>query len=381
MKRLLLIVSFFFFLTSMHFSFTQDSEVGTYLGSQDFVSSDQEIHHNYTKLGNNIEIFGKIYGNAYIAGGHVRIEGEVHGDLYVAGGMVVITGKVSKNAYIMGGHVTITGDVGGDLTLVSGNVDLTESSRVDGQVFISSGHVHQAGLIGGDVLVRGGRLTCSNEVRGNLDVVAASIHLTSNAKIHGNVDYFGQYTLSSEAQLMGKVNKKVNIEQLWTPLGRTYQTLETIYSLSSLISFFSTLVIGVLSFFFFPAVMNRTSQILSKTPWMSLVTGVLTTICCLLLIFIFFLTVVGFRIALILTALLMIAYYASHIFVINWIGKKALQYCNKNLQNGWTFFIGLVLFSLAAAIPFLGVVLTHLVIITGFGSLILDRIANSNGES
>jgi hypothetical protein len=137
-----------------------------------------------------------------------------------------------------------------------------------------------------------------------------------------------------------------------------------------LISFVSTLILGLLSLRFIPAFHRSATAVLRERPWMSLGIGflaaVVTPVICILL----FVAVLTAPIALILLAAFFVLVYWSRIFAITRIGEAILR----RSGGGYSpFVLGLFVYYVLAIIPVIGWFVVVLVVLFGLGAELSAR--------
>jgi cytoskeletal protein CcmA (bactofilin family) len=355
----------------------QDEHPGE-VGEKDLVSlpADAVINKDYFAYGKRVEISGTVNGDVYVAGGQILVDGQINGDLLAAGGKITISGRVSQDVRVAGGRIAITGVVGRNLTVAGGEVDLTDSAAIHGGVVAAGGSLGLAAPIGGDAMLAAGHVTVSNRVGGSIEVATGDLRLTSKAAVSGDVTYRSSKTASIDpgATIGGVVVQKSMSEFPRPRVGTLLAAAAGALFLAKLVSFVSTLVLGLLFLSLFPRYTRSTIETLKKRPWVSLGLGfvvlVITPIVALLLL----VTLLGAPLALILTALYLVGIYLGRVFVILWAGMALFAWRNKQVRDVWALVVGLVVYSVLTVIPFIGGLVTLFVILFGLGAILLaDR--------
>ena len=350
---------------------TQDEE-----GSKDLklvtVPSGEVINKDYFAFGDKIEISGTVNGDVYAAGGQILIDGTINGDLLAAGGKISISGNISQDVRIVGGQITIGGEIGRSLTVSCGNVELTDSAIVHGSVVAGGESILLASPIGREVMIAAGNLTVSNKVDGNLEAFVGSIRLTSKAVINGDLIYWSDRPASIDrnAKITGSVTQKT--PPMPSP-EKAFGIFARICLLATLISFISTLIIGLLLIYFYPKYNRGVVSTLRKNPLTSLGIGFLTLVVAPIFLIIIFSTVVGIPLALILLASYLITIYLARIYVIFWAGVTIFERLGKRVHEGWALVVGLIIYFILTIIPVIGGIITFVVVLFGLGAAILTK--------
>jgi hypothetical protein len=85
-------------------------------------------------------------------------------------------------------------------------------------------------------------------------------------------------------------------------------------------------------------------------------------------------TVLGLPIGLMAIALYLVAIFLVRVFFIMWLGRALLSWGGREVRNGWALVAGVVVYSVATLIPFVGGGVALLAIVFGLGaSLLADR--------
>ncbi len=134
----------------------QASDVGAggklQTGDSVVIAAGETFDGNLYAFAGTIEVDGTIDGDLLAAGGTIMIDGTVTGDVTVTGGQLTVNGEVEGDIRYAGGSLLVDGPVGGDVAMVGGTVDL--DGDVGSDVLFGAGQVN----IGGDVagLIYGG---------------------------------------------------------------------------------------------------------------------------------------------------------------------------------------------------------------------------------
>ncbi|HEX2229847.1 MAG TPA: hypothetical protein VHM64_22155 [Candidatus Binatia bacterium] len=320
------------------------------------------INGDYFAFGSAAEIQGTVNGDVYAFAGQVRIDGQVTGDVLAAGGRIRISGPVAQDVRVAGGHITISGSIGRNLTVAGGNVELASSAMVRGGLVAAGGNVEVLAPIGGDSRIAAGSLEVGSRVGGNIDAAVGTLRISSGAEIGGDVNYWSddQAAISDGARIQGKISRQASPEkrQAW-PL------LLTGWIFTVLISFVSTLLLGLLSLRFIPAFHRSATAILREKPWMSLGIGFLAAVATPVICILLFAAVLTVPIALILLAAFFILLYWSRIFAITRIGEAILRRRGAGYSP---FVLGLFVYYVLAIIPVIGWLVVFFVVLFGLGA-------------
>lgn len=333
----------------------------------------QEVLGDYFAFGPHVEISGTVHGDVYAAGGEVLVDGTVEGDLIVAGGDVTMSGKVARDVRVAGGNVTISGQIDGNASVAGGDVHLTDSAHVQGNLLIGAGNVQLAGAIDHDARVGTGNVTVSNRIGGDLSVAAVSIRLTSKASIGKNVRYWSEEELSVDegTTVGGTVSRREIPESLKAE--RFRRGLAGLRIAAGIVSFVSTLVLGLLLVRIYPVFSQNAAGTIQERPWASLGVGGAVLVGVPLLIFLCLVTVVGIPIGLVLGAVYLATLYLGRVFVMLWAGQILLRSVSASSSIARAFVTGLVVYSVVSLVPLMGKLVTFLTVTAGLGAILIIK--------
>jgi len=313
----------------------------------DTIMIDGDVSGDLIAAGGSIEVAGRVDDDAWIAGGSLIIDGEIGDDLRAAGGSIHLRGSVADNAMIAGGTITTSSnsDVGGDLDAAGGSIEI-------------------AGHVGADLSCGGGIVVMGGTVDGNATICADDIRILPSARIQGDLKYTSDKEIKIPAgTVMGDVVYK-----------RSEKKVEDIYSktTSSIISFLSILLIGLLMVRFTGNTTIRVSDTIAAHFLKSLGSGVLLLIAIPLIALILMLTVIGIPLGLIVLFTYIVILYISKIFVGLVIGRRILTYAKQEISSPyWHLVVGLIIIAFATRIPLLGFLISLIVILAGLGALVM----------
>jgi cytoskeletal protein CcmA (bactofilin family) len=146
-----------------------------------------------------------VFDDLYAAGGTVTVAGNVEEDLVAAGGNVTVTGSVAQDMIIAGGTINISGSAGDDLRAAGGEIQFTGKTGDDailagGLVYLVPGSV-----VGGDVIAAGDRVILDAEVAGKVNLMAREV--TINGPITGDVEIRAdRIVIGENAVILGNFN-------------------------------------------------------------------------------------------------------------------------------------------------------------------------------
>ena len=288
-------------------------------GDRPEIPSNETVNDDLYITGGTVTIEGRVTGDVVALGGDVDVKGQVGGSLQVIGGSIDIDGDVAGTLRVLGGDVTLNGDVGGDVLLAGGSFTLQSGGTVDGDVVVAGGDVELFGPVGGDVLGSAGSLTIGSRIRGDVDVTIENVHLLSNARIDGDLDYASRKNVSIApgAVVTGQTRRSEP---------NSYYPGENITSWvsSPLFRLLCGLVAGLILVLLIPRAMTSVADAARLAPLTSLLLGLGLLVFLPVLFAILTVTLVGAPIALIGFIAYLCVLYLSQVFLGMAVGRIIL---------------------------------------------------------
>jgi len=333
----------------------------------------QEIYGDYFSFGPHVEVSGVVHGDVYAAGGDVLIDGVVEGDLIVAGGEVTVSGHVAQDARVAGGKVTLNGRIDRNASIAGGDVHLTDAARVHGSLLAGAGNVLVGGEIARDARIGAGTVTISDRIGGDLTVAATHIRLTSKASVGRNFRYWSEDepSIDEGAVVLGMINRREIPESLKRE--RFSRGLTGMWIGAEIISFVSTLCLGLLLLRVYPVFAPKVASTIHERPWASLGLGGVMLFGVPLLIVLCLVTVLGIPIGLMLGAVYGVTLYVGRVFVMLWAGQRVLQLMSDRPSHAWAFVTGLLAYALASLIPLIGTLVMVVTMVAGLGAMLIAK--------
>ncbi|KAF5412257.1 MAG: hypothetical protein C5S47_01830 [Candidatus Methanogasteraceae archaeon] len=316
-----------------------------------------------------------------VAGGTIMINGDVSGDLITAGGNIEVAGRVDDDAWITGGSLIIDGEIGDDLRAAGGDIHLrgsvadnamiaggiitaSSNSDVGGDLDVAGGSIEIAGHVGSDLSCGGGSVIIGGAIDGNATIYANKIRILQSARIQGDLEYTSDKEIEIPA---GTVMGDVVYKKCERKVEDTYSKIT-----SSIISFLSILLIGLLMVRFTGNTTVRVSDTIATQVLKSLGSGVLLLIAIPLIALILMITVIGIPLGLIVLFAYIVILYISKIFVGLAIGRRILTYAKQEISSPyWHLVIGLIVIAFATRLPLVGFFISLIVILAGLGALFM----------
>lgn len=314
-----------------------------------------------------------INDDLFIVGESIKISGTVDGDVYAAAGNINVDGQISGDLVVVGGNLTVNSAVIGDSLIVgAGQVTIDDDSQIKGSLIIGSGSLHNQAPIGRNAMIGSGEVYLDSTVGKEARIGAGTLTLGPNTKIGGDLTYaLGEETselnLSDEATIAGTV-QKFSPPDNWSRQDKV--SPEKLYTSWSILSFLSSLLVGLLALRLLPKSAKAVSSIASNHTLRSLGTGLLAIIVVFPMFLLLLFTGVGAPLGFILLSIFLVYLYLSSLVTSQIVGIWLTAQFGKKWTSYAMFITGLTALSIVKFIPFFGWLIGFAACLIGLGALL-----------
>ncbi len=344
------------------------------------ISQGEVIDSDLLKAAEALIVSGKINGDAYLAGGTVTFDGEVTGDLFAAGGVVKVNGKIGQDLRVCGGQVLIDAQIGRNLALVAGNADVSKNTLIPGSLLAAAGNLETKAPVALGAKMVLGRGVLNNPIGKDVKILSGEeLILGPNTEIGGNLTYRGPKeadfqkgaTVSGETKFIPHtaIDKEL---QLPTPVKPEIQRgIKKALFPFRVLNFLVTFIISFVLLKIFPRFFVSTSTTLQEKITSSLGWGLLTLVLFPIILLLLVLTIIGIPVALFIVLVFALALFLAKLVGSFCLGRWIFKKLTQDERRGWALFVGLLVYSLAKIIPYLGWLFVLGLIIASLGSITL----------
>jgi len=358
----------------------------------ELVAAGDEIEGVVVLNGNDVRLAGSVDGDAFIVGRTVIVDGSVSGSLFVIGDKVVINGDVGGSAYV--GAISLqvgeTAVIGRSLYSLGVSLLTERGSTIERDLYALTFSARLGGSVGRD----------TQAVIGLIEAIRFVLNSVNRATTGQSVSFL-EPGLTIDTRGRGTMYR---VQAQSDPIDP--QTAAALGWLSGqgrlLVSY---ILVGLLALWLAPRLMGRWSDEAGKRPWPAVGSGLAAYIVgfigsvIVLLIF----TAVGIGLAaatfwglaftwwgislsglgLAFWIFILFVSYLSKVIVAYRFGGWLLgRFWQRAQRRVWFLLVGLVLFVVLAAIPYVGWALSMVVTFWGLGAVVLaffsDRTVRSD---
>jgi hypothetical protein len=345
--------------------------------SGDQILIEEELNENLYAIGNTIETRNYINGDLVAIAADDKINGIVSGDVTLIGINVLFNKSTTRTAKILAGSAVVNGYIDGDLIIVAADATVTENVEVKGDLIIIANSATVNGKINGNTNIKASHTVLNALMLGNATVSSQQIKIGNVSSIKGDLNY-------SSKDRIYNIQKVVKGTTVFQKLGqKTY--LETLRSKMYLI--LSLLIVAIILFSLIPTTMQNLIRTANVEFTRTILYGAIALIAIPILVILFFMTIIGIPMALMLAALYATMLYLSPIVIISLSGIAIRNYLfpgqlvkkkhikqKLGLQLIQSLIIGLFIYILVICIPLLGGTVELFSIVVGFGAVTMHVI-------
>lgn len=377
-------------LTSLLLVLPFSSAHAAILQAEEALSISIPVQDDLYAAGGDVRISQDVAGDAIVAGGDVSISATIQQDLIAAGGDVDVEGVIQDDLRVAGGTVDISATIGDDVFVFAGEVDIREDTVINGDLHVAGGDLSIAGTVLGNVYIDGGSVRITGTITGDLDVSADTVHLAAtvlgNAKISAkNISSIGGTTIQGDLHYWtqdstyeiadGVVAGEVLFDdELAMHIPKEIHKKK---SIALIVGMFGYSLLTSALIIFLCLLLTKTYFIdaakkLLKEPGMSVWYGFLYIVVTPFLALVFFLTIIGIPVG----VLVVVSYLFSFYFIKPMTAIVFARVIDMKYKKKWgtpkLFFVSvgiLILWKLILLVPVLGVLISGVLVLAGFGTL------------
>jgi hypothetical protein len=331
----------------------------------------ETVNEDLHVAGRTVQTHARVNGDVAAAGERVELSGPIRGYVLAAGREVDIGGPVGDDVWAAGANVTVSAPVADNAMLAGGTVTLTSAARVGQDAQIAGGKLDLRGPIGRNLRLAASEARLASEVRGSVQAHVERLSLLPGAVIRGNLDVYGPNApqISPAARVLGRVDYHPTAARQHPSGGPGWGWLG-----GWLYGFVSLLILGSAFLWLSQVWTDRVAEMITLRPGASILTGLVGLIVVPIVSLPILLTLVGAPLALLLMAIYSVIWLLSGVFVAYWLGRWLLGLKGHREASPFArLAAGAAVLTFFTAFPWIGWLVRLVVLMLGFGALVLER--------
>lgn len=337
------------------------------------VAAGETINDDLAIAGESVTIGGHVAGDVFAAGSRVTVlpGARIDGDLLAAGATLTVGGTVGGDARVTGATIQIDGAVGRNVTAVGSQLTLGPSASVGGNWLSGSEGLTLQGAVTGNVTAGAGTTHLAGAVGRNVELGVGQLAVQPSARVGGDLRYVSRVDV---AVPVGSVQGQVQRTDPPQPPAEERRRGPDIGGIVfGLVLLAGSVLVGLLLGWLVPGLYRSAQQVLERRALVAFALGLVVLVVVPVAALLLLITVLGAPLA----ALGLVAYFAG--WYIGWLVAAAalagvvIDLVRRGVAPAWGWLVvaGLVGLHLMTWIPYIGPVVTFLVLCLGLGTLLL----------
>lgn len=308
-----------------------------------------------------VYVRSKVDGDLVAAGRRVTVDGDVTGDVIVAAQNIEIRSGVGDDVRAAGQSIRVTAPISGHI--VAAGQSIMISHPVGDWAWLAGDTVEVLGEVGGDVKIRAKRITINAEIAGDVELVGDELSLGPNTIVRGDLRWRSdtEAAVSPDAQIDGDfiAEPKPGLAEELSDGGT--------YSLP-----LKMLVAAMVFFLLFARPLRATAEGIATRPGRSLLLGFAVFFLTPVVIVLLLVTGVGIWLGLAVLFLFLVFLLLgvlTGLFAASDITLRRFRPQPAMWQSLAAIFVTVVVVSLLAKVPWLGIICIMAIWFIGLGAL------------
>lgn len=338
------------------------------------IGSGEVIQDDMALAAQRVVVNGTVYGDLAVSAQDFELNGTVTGDLILFSQNVVINGQVDNNLRSMSQKLQINGTIGRNALLFCQSVDTVPGSKIAGSFTGWIQTMTLNGPIGKNVTLGSEKFVLNAPVGGNVKAGCSRLTLGTNARVQGDLSYTSSQRAAVDpgAVIAGKTIYQKPVPDQQPPHPKETSLAGKVVQM--LIGVLMLLVLWGLWYYLSPASLAAVQREIQQKPGGSLAWGIFLAVVSPVALLLIFITIVGIPLAVIGVMFLTALTLAASMLVGSQLGKSLVEVFPETLKIEHPALIalfGIFLLSLLKLIPFVGGLITIVVVLLAFGSVLL----------
>ncbi len=332
------------------------------------VAQDETIDDTLVIFAESVNINGTINGDLVAFARQVNVKGTVTGNVIGFARGVDIEGNVEGDIFGFAQSIQADGHVGRNLWGFAQNLNVGTDGRLEQDATLFGANANMNGDVGRDLTTFGAFLDVGGEVGRHVRFRGGQLSIHAPSIVGGDLDarVKSEKNVQIDPNVVIAGNRKVELEE---PKPSRYSSFG--FYLKQVLRIAGAFLIGLLLFWLFPAVGRvplSSSRDLLASGGIGFLAAAAAPVAAIILLF----TLIGIPIAMVALMFWLLGLYLAKIVLARCIGGAILKDEDQGMAStARCLLIGLVVIIAAINLPFIGGVLNFLLVLIGFGALLI----------
>lgn len=329
------------------------------------ISAIDSIQTQVFITGETIEMFGWLGNDLYSASESLIIKGHVMDDAIITGGKLTMRGTIHDLLAAAGETIIIDGLVMGDVFAAGATIRITDNALIKGNVNLAGQHIIiEGGSIEGNLKVAGSEIALNGSVQKKTEIYSYNLNFGPEYNSILGTDLYTNRPVYPEN--FGNAPGNLNIYE------NEPDILEILIFKSAL--YLSLFITGIVLIRIFRKTSRDLYKFSTEQFWKNTGIGFLTFLIYPVVIAILAFLILTIPISLLLLFIYGLLFVIGYLLVALVIGVTSLTLLKKSddrISYYWGLFIGMILLAIIVNLPFLGWLFHIIFIFFGLGSMVL----------
>jgi FtsH-binding integral membrane protein len=300
-----------------------------------------------------------VTGSAHLAGSHIEINAPIQQSLYAFGDSVILSNKVHQDTLSIGRNLLFNGEINGDLRALGESISLNS-------------------FISGDVNLAGQQIHINNHIAGNLSVATEHLTFGDNAKVDGKIDIYSDFADSIEvpahvatAASISRFHEDMDMDtEHYHWQGEMHASGWQLWLGGTLTTFVLSLILTLIARRF----VHRAADRINSETGNNLIQGAFGIALLLGGILLSAITIIGLPVSFLLILVTVVALFIAGLVGTYSVGFMIWTRWQQGIPSSFihiliTALIGALLVAVLESIPFIGWLISIMVVMMGLGAI------------
>jgi cytoskeletal protein CcmA (bactofilin family) len=339
------------------------------------VARDEVVEQTMLVNADTVRVDGTVDGDLIVVlAKRLILRGEVRGNVFSSARTIEMSGEIAGNFHAIGETVRVDGKVGGNMYSLSELLTLAEEGKVERDATHVASGVTVDGEVGRDLFALGEWVEVRGGIDRNVDARAERVALLDTAEVGGDVDALfwdeNEVEVAPGAKVGGEVRSSVHEHAHRSWLDAYSRGHYFVWLAVRLCAAF---VLGMLLYAIAPRLFSVHLETAAEFG-RALGVGFLALVATPIALALIAITLVGIPVAVLGFAVFAGCLYTAGILIAALLGTQITKPALDTFGSfGLALLVGLVIVIVASALPFVGVPVRFVVVLSGLG-LLVERL-------
>jgi cytoskeletal protein CcmA (bactofilin family) len=335
----------------------------------------ETINDDLAIAGDTVTIAGHVTGDVFAAGTTITVlpSARIDGDLVVGGNSIIVNGPLGGSIRAVGNTVQVNGAVGRNVLAAANQITLGSNATVNGNWMTAAARtVLLHGTINGTATMGAERIQLAGVIGRDVELFLDTLTVPPSARLGGSLTYTAATDQPVPAGVVqGQVQRHDPPQRSRPERNAGFTILGTVFSLVLL---GGTILIGLLIAWRFPGLYRSAQTLLEQRALLVFGAGLVALIVTPVLAIILMITVLGLPLGVLSLGAYAAGWYIGWVLAATALAGVLvglIRRTGRPIAAAWLVLLGLIGLHVLTRLPFVGALLTFVVVCLGLGILVV----------